>query len=221
MRFPARFPWRFGGADKTLDQEHQALLDALAPGWDVSSDTELFAETGADAMAVTMIWVINRRFGNAFIPTRMLDLLESYEQACHLRPKKSDSRRKRRSALSAKLRGLAGHTLDDIAAAAENAAGPSFVALVAPATASIVSYFPGVNPAPPGQEFSSTRATVAIHLNAAGLSDINFRLLVADVENAIDAIKPAWLRVLVGAGDGSNDGTGFVVGVGVVGQTVI
>jgi hypothetical protein len=221
MRWPARFPWRFGGADKTIDQEHQALLDALAPGWDVSDDTELYAETGTDAMAVTIIWAINRRFGNAFIPTKMIDLLESYERACHLRPKKTDSRRKRRNAVAARLRGLAGHTIADIEAAALNAAGSAFVALTVPASANIFSYWPGINPGPPGFEFMSNRAQVAIHLSGDGLSDTDLALLVRAVDVAIEAVKPAWLRVEVGIGDGSNDGTGFVVGLGVVGYTFI
>jgi uncharacterized protein YmfQ (DUF2313 family) len=219
MRWPARFPWRFGGADKTVDQEHQALLDALSPGWDVSDDTELYAETGTDAMGVTIVWQISRRFGNAFIPTKMIDLLESYERACHLRPKKTDPRRKRRNAVAARLRGLAGHTVADIAAAARNAAGSSFVDLVAPSAADIFSYWPGINPGPPGFEFMSNRAQVAIHLNGGNIDDADYRLLVTAVERAVDAVKPAWLRVVIGTGSG--DSTTFVAGTGVTGMTVI
>jgi hypothetical protein len=219
MRFPARFPWRFGGADTIVDVEHQALLDALSPGWDISDDTELYAEVGTDAMAVTIIWQINRRFGNALIPRKMTDLLESYERACNLRPRRSDSRRRRRDALASKLRGLAGHTIADIEAAAENAAGNAFVALTVPADADIFSWWPGINPGPPGFEFSSNRAQIAIQLNGGGMTDSEYLRTVASVERALEVVRPAWLRTVVGLGTGP--GTSFVVNQGIVGWTII
>lgn len=220
MRFPAKFPWRWGAADLTLDQEHQAILDALAPGWDVDTDTQAYAEAGTDALAVTMIWQANRRFGNQAVPPKMLgDTLKAYERATNLRPRPTESRRARRNALAGKLRGLGRNTFDDLEDAASKAAGSAFVALVAPNTDDIFSYWPGVNPGPPGFEFMSKRAQICVHLRDDGLSDQEFRRVARQVVDAMDAVKPAWLRVVVGQGTGSS--ATLVAGIGIAGLTVI
>ena len=203
MQFAARFPWSLGGHDPTIDQEHQAILDAYAPGWDVSEDTEIHAEAWMEAVAVSMIWNVNRRFGNQLIPTRMTDLLEPYERACGLRPKPTAPAKARRNALAAKLRGLAGNLYADIQAAARNAAGSAYVATAVAAAADIFSYLPGINPGPPGFEFSSNRALVSIWLQPGGRSQSGFLAVHRAVFDAIDAIKPVWLRVNIGTAQAS------------------
>lgn len=219
MQFAARFPWAFGGHDPVEDQEHQALLDAYAPGWDISDDTEMNAEAWMEAVGVSLIWHANRRFGNGLIPTKMTDLLETYEQACNLRPRPTDSTKRRRGALAAKLRGIAGNLYADLQAAALQAAGSAYVGTSVAAAADIYNYLPGISPGPPGQEFSSNRCLVAVLLQTGGRTQASFLALQRDVIEAIEAIKPAWLRVIVGVGTSS--GGEFVAGVGVAGLTVI
>jgi len=219
MRFPGRFPLKFGGHDDTQDVEHQALLDALAPGWDVEEDTELWIETRVDALALTMIWIINRRAGNQAIPTRMQEVLADWEAATNLRPASSDTLIARRRALSAKLRGIVANALDDIEDAAATAMGANFVALVQVAEADWISYWPGINPGPPGYEFSSNRAHICIHCNRNGLTDAEFVALRTKLINTLLHLVPVWMRFTIGLGSGV--GTTHVCNVGIVGATII
>lgn len=219
MRFPARFPLRFGGPDRTLDQEHQALLDALAPGWDTDVDTEFWVETRADAFAVSLIWAINRRVGNQAFPLRMLDDLESWESATGLRPTPVDPLPERRAVLAAKLRGVANNAINDIESACETALGINYEALVQVDADDWISYWPGVNPGPPGYEFSSNRAHVCIHCNKVQLNEAQFRAKRANLIEILTHMLPAWMTFTIGVGSGA--GTTHVCNVGIVGQTII
>jgi hypothetical protein len=219
MRFPLKFPAPFGGHDPTFADLHQQFLDAYAPGWDTESGTEADAEAGTAALAVTMIYLINRRFGNGFKPGKMTDLLQAYEDACKTFPRTDEHRSVRRRRVAAKLRGVAGNTLADIEAAASKVAGSAFVALVSPAAADVTNYWPGINPGPPGYEFSSDRATVCIHLQQGGISTREYLRIVSDLDRALDGLVPAWMRVEVGTGSGV--GTEFICGEGIAGMTII
>jgi len=220
-RFPCRFPLKFGGHNDTQDVEHQALLDALAPGWDVEVDTELWIETRVDALALTMMWVINRRAGNQAIPKRMQEALADWETATNLRPLANDTLRARRNALAAKLRGIVANTISDIEAACVAALGDNFVALVQVAEADWVTYWPGINPGPPGYEFSSNRAHICIHCNRDRdrPSDSAFEALRSKLIQTLLHMVPAWMRFTIGFGDGV--GTTHVCNVGIVGATII
>ena len=219
MRFPGSFPLKFGGHDDTQDVEHQALLDALAPGWDVEEDTELWIETRVDALALTMVWVINRRAGNQAIPTRMQEVLTDWEAATNLRPALSDTLVARRRALAAKLRGIVANAISDIEAACSTAMGANFVELVQVAEANWISYWPGINPGPPGYEFSSNRAHVCAHCSRDGLTDYEFISLRTKLMNTLLNMVPAWMRFTIGVGTGT--GTTHVCNVGIVGSTII
>src|SRR5262245_27825591 len=141
MRFPFRFPAAFVAGDEQLEQEHLDLLDALAPGWDTESNTELYVETRVEAFAITVLWSINRRLANQLIPTRMLDNFVDWEKACMPSPAPNEPTVERRRRLAAKLRGMVNNAVADIAAAAEQALGPHFEALVTPAEADTTAYW--------------------------------------------------------------------------------
>src|SRR5262245_53234357 len=108
------FPFTFGGGESTIDVLHEALLDAYAPGWDVSDDTEKAAEAYMQALAVTFFWVANRRLAHQGQPLKMIEFLTTWEQATGLRPTAKDRPVDRRRRLAAKLRGLISNTLHDI-----------------------------------------------------------------------------------------------------------
>ena len=209
------WPFRFGARDETQDIEHQAILDALSPGWDISAGTDLYDETMVDALAITMIWLVNKRIGNQNFPRRMLESLPVWEQACDLRPSVDDLDVDRRARVAAKLRGIAGNSLFDLEAAAEEILGNNFDGLVVVDPDNWITYWPGLNPGPPGYEFSSNRATIGIRMIKTGLPEAVFRARRDDVADAIDQMRPAWMTYVIGVG------SDFVLNVGVVGQTVI
>lgn len=213
------FPRRFGGGRRTLELEHEALLDALAPGWDTSEGTALHAEAYAEALAVSMIWAVNNRLRNQEVPAKMLEVLPTWEQACRLRPSPRATVQARRRAVAAKLRGLVGNTLADIEASCIALLGSSFVAITTIGEGNATTYWPGINPGPPGFEWSSNRSTITVHMKKDRLTEVQFRELRAQVISMLDGLVPDWMTFRVGVGVGT--GSSFIVNRGIVGQTII
>jgi hypothetical protein len=110
---------------------------------------------------------------------------------------------------------LLGNTPTDIADTARAIAGSNFVTTLLVPTVSEVVYWPGVNPGPPGYEWSSNRAVVCIQLQRGTLNDGEFTALKSRVFQALDSLLPVWMRMVIG------EGSGFVCNVGIVGQTLI
>lgn len=209
------FAMRFGGGRSVLQQEHEALLDALAPGWDASEDTANYAECYAYALALTMIWRVNGRLRNMLIPSRMLESLPVFEEATRLRPSATDTLQARRAALAAKFRGLAGNTLGDIYDVCAVNAGVNFVGigLVDPPTI----YWPGINPGPPGFEWTSNRARIGIKLSRDGMDDRDFSDLTERLGTQLRGLLPAWMDFVLGI----DSPDGFICDVGIVDSTIV
>ena len=207
------FPRRFGARDRTRDVAHRALLEALAPGFDITQGTALWAETRAEAQAIATMWSVNARVGNQLVPARMLDVVRTYEEACGLRPLPGDTANRRRAAIEARLISAAGNRLNDIATIAATVMGAGFVAILKPAV--VVSYWPGVNPGPPGFEFTSNRAVICLKLSRAGVSDDEFTRRQRDLVDQLDRIVPAWMRIVTGEGDE------FIADIGIADITLL
>lgn len=208
-------PLTLGGGESTVEISHQSLLDVMSPGWDTSSNTEFYAETYADAIAVTMIWAVNERLRSQAIPERMLENLVVWEEACNMRPTPAQRDIERRTRLSAKLRGIANNALGDIEDAAQKILGANFIGLVTVPAADQIVYWPGINPGPPGLEWSSNRARIGISMNLNGLALDQFNDLRAAVVEQLDAMLPSWMSFVVGVS------SSFVAGIGIVGQTLL
>lgn len=211
----AILPLSLGGGDETLRIEHEALLDALSPGWDTSYGTGIYEETFADALAVTMIWHINRRLANQAVPERMLEQLPRWEQATRTVPLPTDRDVDRRAAVAAKLRGYANNALGDIEAAAQKILGSHFHSLILVAPGAWITYWPGVNPGPPGLEWASNRARIAVRATKDGLSEAEFVALRDKLARHLDDMLPAWMGFCVGVG------SAFIANIGIVGQTLL
>ena len=214
-RYGTVFPIRFGGGPSVLEQEHMAMLDALAPAWDVSESTEVFAETYGLALAVTAVWAMNRRLEGSRVPARMLETLTTWETACDLRPLPGSSPLARRRAIAAKLRGFVGNQLSAIEDVCSELGGSFYLGIAL--ASDYYSYLAGLNPGPPGFEWTSNRAHLAVRLEAtAGATDAVFLAVVQALQNALHALVPAWLTFAVGT-----DEDGFTADMGTVEQTLL
>jgi hypothetical protein len=197
------FPRRLGGGARYLEVEHQAILDRLAPGWDTSVDTELYAETWAQAIAVSIVWSLNTRVRRCLIPNSMVEALPIWEEACRLRPAPTDTVFARRRAVAAKLRGLAGNTIADIEATAQSFLGAHFVALHTVAEEDTTTYWPGINPGPPGFEWFSNRCHIGIAMTQADATDAEVADSVSRLLVELQALVPAWMTFVVGTSEGA------------------
>lgn len=210
------FARTFGGGVSSLEQEHMAMLDALAPGYDVSEDSPIFAETFAHALALSTIWALNKRAAGSLIPSRMLETLRTWEEALRLRPARGDSVVTRRAAVAAKFLGLALNTIGAIYDVCSTLAGSQFLGLAQVEEADAIWYAPGINPGPPGFEWTSNRATIGIELDRGGTLDSVFFALVQRIQDALTSMVPAWMTFRIGTSEG-----GFIVDIGLVDLTLL
>ena len=123
----------------------------------------------------------------------------------------------RRAAVAAKFRGLNGNQLGALEEAAIAAMGANNFAaiLIVDDDVDGVTYWPGINPGPPGYEWSTTRCLAAFRVTSTGLSVDTYTKRHAALVNALDAMMASWATFAIG------QGSSFVVNVGTVAVTFI
>lgn len=210
------FPFTIGGGESVKRVEHQALLDALSPAFDPSPGTAHYAELSGFALAISMIWAANKRLQNQAIPQRMIDALPDWEQILRLNPTAEDTEVTRRARVAAKLRGLGNNATIDIVDAIKQIAGLNFSAVIWVDSANQVNYWPGVNPGPPGLEWSSNRCRLAVKVTLAGLTNADYSNKLAALHSLLDSLCPAWMTWQIGS-----DSSTFTVNSSVVGQVFV
>lgn len=211
----APFPFTLGGGPSTVEQEQQAILGTLEPGFDISEQSGVYWESYAEAVIVGIIWNSSTRLSGQMIPKTMLENLATWEESCSLRPYENQTDFDRRKRLSAKLRGLTGNAIGDLAGASQSVLGIYFVELRQVTAANEVTYWPGVNPGPPGYEWSSNRAVVAIEVDSSTLNNNTLNDLIDAAIIQLDAMSPSWMDFRIGVG------SSFIVNKGIVGQNLV
>jgi len=201
-----QFPRSFGGPESALDTAHEALLDAYAPAWDVADESEKCADAYAQALAVSFVWAANKRLANQGQPRKMLEFLTTWEEATRQIPAVSDKANTRRRRVAAKLRGIAGNTLDDIEAACRELLDSAFTALLTTQAVDELVYWPAMNPGPPGFEWCSNRCAIRVQLDKGNLGNGDFDRLVGELSRVLDGQIPAWMTFAWFVGDGFRAG---------------
>jgi hypothetical protein len=214
------WPFQFGGAIRPIEAEYNALRDALAPnrqGYNVDDDLIDVGIYG-EAMALAQIWAANRRSANQAIPSRLLEELPREEEILGLRPDPAQTTLDRRASVAGKRRGLAGNAMPDIEATCRAVLGANFVTVETVDTADQITYWPGVNPGPPGREWSSNRCTIGIRMNTVGITDAQRDAKIASLAEKLDATLPAWMTFCIGICDADD---GWICDVGICDLTLL
>lgn len=210
-----KFPVRCGGGDELLLQIHQAILDELRPYFNVSADTEIWIEAYVDAVACWMVWRFNARLKESWNPNGMLDTFEMFASATGVVINANDRPHDIGAKIAAKFRGFGGNALVDQEEVASKIFGKNFVKLMITPKDKRVSYWPGVNPGPPGFEWASNVSITGVLVTKYALSDSDFSRLKADLGKLLDEMLPSWASFTIGTGPG------FVVNQGIVGETLV
>lgn len=216
------FPRRFGGGTRSRTYEERALSRSFEKdGFKVVAGSAKAAEAYAYSGAIGNIWAINERLRGNDIPARLLETLPTYEEILRTRPSPDDTDNARRSAVAAKLRGISGQaTQEDIEAVCVELLGPAFEGLQKTSEDSEFSYWPGINPGPPGFEWTSNRAVVGIAVRQGTQSDAAWSRLLSQLIDILRTLLPAWEIFEIGTDDG-----GFYVGdlpeSGIIGATFL
>jgi hypothetical protein len=226
--FGVPFARPFGGGQSIWQQEISALLDAYAPGWDNSDTSQSTAEVHALALGAAIMWAVNRRLENQRIPARMLETLPRWERACQLVPQPTDTVQMRRAAIAARFLGYLGNTPVQIfnicSTLCASVPGAVWSGLVAATAGSQVTYVPGINPGPPGFEWTSLRATVGVALVRSGVPGAAYWDLVRRLQVELTIVCPVWMTFTIGCLDnpgGPNGGSGCIPGVAIPGVSLI
>ena len=219
------FPRRFGGGTRACTYEEKALSRAFAKdltnGISLAASSPYAAEAYAYGGCIANIWAIDERLRGADIPARMMETLPTYEEILRTRPSAEDSDNERRAIVAAKLRGISGQaTSEDIEAVCRELLGSAFEGLRKIEEANEFSYWPGMNPGPPGFEWTSNRATIGIAVRRDGRSDAAWDRAIAQLTALLRTLLPAWEIFEIGTDDG-----GFILGdgpeCGIVGVTFL
>lgn len=216
------FPRRFGGGTRAKTYEERALSRAFAKdGFDVSRESVKGVEAYAYAGAIAQIWAVNTRLRGADIPARMMETLPTYEEVLRTRPSPQDTDNDRRANVAARLRGISGQAkYEDIEGVCAALLGSAFEGLRNVESADEFSYWPGINPGPPGFEWTSNRAIIGIAVRRGTQSEGAWQRLLSQLRDIIGSLLPGWEVFEVGTDDG-----GFLVGdgpgAGIVGVTFL
>ena len=211
-----RLPFKFGSTKRLPTRiEYGALLDALEPGYDPTQGTVHEVETFAHARVAGMVWGANARLSNQAIPEKMLEMLPEWEIILQLYPAPGTSDYARRKAVAARMRGLLNNALPDIEDVCSTVMGANYEAVLTVDPADVVAYWPGGIPGPPGFEWCSNEALIAVRVNKSGLSDADFLAKVGRLREQLDRLLPAWMTYNIGVG------SSFIVGQSIVGQDLL
>ena len=208
------FPRTFGGGVSTKLVMRNAIKAAMSKWIDVD-DVHNDSEAAGEAVLLALIWAVNRRLSNQGAPEKMIDNLAVWEESTGLRPTNEMTGVQRRAELAGKMRGQINNALVDIEDTASKVLGVNFDGLLLVDPVNVVGFEPGVNPGPPGYEWSSNRAVICIKMNKQALTEVQFLDLRDRLHQQLHKLIPAWMDFTIGVGDS------FIANVGILGQTLL
>lgn len=211
-----RLPLKLGSTQKLPTKvEYRALLDALEPAFDPTQGTVHEIETFAHARVVGMVWGAGARLSNQAIPEKMMEALPEWETILNIVPAPGTTDFDRRAAVAARFRGLQNNALPDIEAVCLKMMGANYDAVVTVDPTDLVQYWPGGVPGPPGFEWTSNEALIAVRVNRTGLNESEFLAKVGRLREQLEKLVPAWMKFNIGVG------TSFIVAADIVGQDLL
>jgi hypothetical protein len=179
--------------------EYQALLDALSPGLN-PLDPVNQAQCWAEAVMLANTWAVDERLRGQFIPARMMEDLPTWIQACSLVAQPGDVDQTMRGEVAAQFLGFVGNSMPLVYDIIVAIAGTRFLGFSFPLWT--LYYAPGINPGPPGFEWSGTRSQFAVILSRTGTITSDFLNLVRKVRVQLSKVLPGWDVAVVGTQDG-------------------
>lgn len=186
-----RFPLKFGGGQRPVQVIHRSLLDYYQRKGLDPEDPVTFAEAYADACVYADVWKASKRAGRQLDPRQMFENLIDWETAAGIYPTAQARVVDRRKALHGKLRGFSGNNLGDIRDACAAFLGPVFVQLRVVDDSEDITYWPGVNPGPPGFEWCSNREHIWVEVQKVGVTQQGFDLLMSQLVAMLTNMFPS------------------------------
>lgn len=188
------FPFRFGGGDHPVKVYHKALLEAYDGVFNTDEGSLTELEALAEASVLAHVPIATERLKGQRVPSRMTTALPKWEEACHTLPSEQQTLKERQDAIAAKLRGMGPNAEPDIADACAALLGAHYVGVHYVDSSEEITYYPGVNPGPPGQEWASNVRHVFVKVQTLGKPLADFRVLMARLERMLGDILPSDMK---------------------------
>lgn len=188
------FPLTLGGGDHPVKTYHRGLLEAYEGVFNTEEGSLTELEAYAEASVLAHVPEATGRLEGGRIPTRMTTSLPKWEEACHTLPSTAQTIQERQNAVAAKLRGLGPNAEPDIADACEALLGAHFVEIHYVDSTEEITYYPGVNPGPPGQEWATNIRHVFVQVQKLGLPDSDFTVLMGRLTRMLADFLPSDMK---------------------------
>jgi hypothetical protein len=188
------FPFTFGGGDEPTKTYHKALLEEYEGVFNTELDSLPEIEAYAEAAMLAHVPNAAGRLANQRIPPKMTTALPKWEEACHTQPTANQSLEERQAEVAAKLRGLGPNAEPDIADACAALLGEHFVGVHYVDASEEITYYPGANPGPPGQEWASNVRHAFVQVRPLAKPLHEFRVLLGRLERMLGDMLPSDMK---------------------------
>jgi hypothetical protein len=187
-------PERYGGGLRVFMAILEGLNAARGTAYDVTHDSNVYAENMAHARALGALWSTNQRLANQVDPARTTSMLARWERIFCLAPLGSDRRPARRRVLASRWRRVGvSPTTQSIVDELSAAIGPILVAYYHETIASALTYWPGGTPSVVAPWFSDIARAVVQVQAPPGMTDGEFYAGTQAIAPILDARLPAWM----------------------------
>lgn len=184
---------RYGGGNRRLQRILEALNRARGTAYDVSFDSNVYAENMAVARAIDNAWGTNQRLGRLADPASTSDV-PRWERILGTVPNITATEIERRAFIVDRFaRAGVPPTLQEVVDELTAALGPMFVAIhhLTPATA--VTWWPGGTPNPDAPWYSTIAYIPVEVTQPVGMSDGEFVDRLSVLAPVLDGRLPAWV----------------------------
>lgn len=185
------WPLRFGGGKSNIQTIYESINASLGEAYDTSDESNVTAETMAEARAIAAVWSANARLANQWDPNRVTDMLRRVERVFGITPLPTDSDNTRRARLATKFRALGGPLYVVLPDLCKSILGDAFVSVehITPALAK--THWPGSTPAE-NDKYSSTVAHILVHVTKPATWTLyEYRARLGALVSALDDFLPA------------------------------
>ncbi len=182
-------PATLGGGRPRLQTLFKSLNQGRGTGYDTGDNSNVIAETMAEARALDAAWSGNRRAALQFDAKRMTAFIPRWEKILDLHPRRNASDNERRRLILAKYLAWAGPELFEDAVRALT--GDSFVGIEFHPLSTAVQRWP-VNGYP--NNWTSSTAHVLIRVQVGNQTNAEFWNMRAELSKFLQDYLPFWME---------------------------
>lgn len=204
------YPRKLGGGKRPIQVVHEGLLEASdRAGLDVSEGSVEWCESLAQSAIIANGYAAAERAHYYLIPRKMTESLPMWERALGIQPPTGSPSYARRREVESRFRALTNNAEPDIRDVCSRSTGRCYVGVSYVPLGQELTYLPGVNPGPPGLEWSSSQCTVFVTLTNDGVTQEEYVRRESALAQLLDDFLPGWMAFSIDRVDTLDGDSGF------------